>query len=188
MSRPQSRPCPSKTREAGGQTGQEATCTECVTIDVTPGSRAVWGPSAWRIVHWLAMHHPERLSDTWLDALVTLLPCSECQDHLRANLQSLPPPATCLFKWSVRLHNRVNGQLGKRRMTLAAARVKHASPVLTSDERRPFCVAVVAKLPGGTTIWNTLRTLCDALDIRMGDHVMRSKDAILQKMVGVSCS
>ena len=163
-------------------------CTACFE---DRWSRDVWGPSAWRIVHWLALHEPARMLPSpaaWFAALANMLPCAECQEHLRENLAYLPPPTSPgrLFAWSVRLHNRVNGQLGKPRVSLAEARQLHASSVLTKGQRRPFCASVIAALPETSPpskLRESTRLMFAALGVQLGESCSRSAVAKAVRLI-----
>ncbi len=87
---------------------------------------AYWGPHVWAAIHLICLGAPESFSgsDTsgyraFFTHLASILPCEACREHLRANLKETSIEAALsggresLFKWSVQLHNTVNGQLGK---------------------------------------------------------------------------
>lgn len=86
-----------------------------------------WGPHVWAAIHLICLGAPESFSgsDTsgyraFFVNLASILPCEACGNHLRQNLKETSIEAALaggretLFRWSVQLHNTVNGQLGKR--------------------------------------------------------------------------
>lgn len=94
-----------------------------------------WGPAIWRVIHvmslWAGDPHAQNAEPisapkqfrAFMHALVPLLPCSICSDHLRENLETLPIHESRisstsfnsleLFRWSYDLHSLVN-KLGKK--------------------------------------------------------------------------
>lgn len=98
---------------------------------------AYWGPHVWAAIHLICLGAPESFtgSDTsgyraFFTNLASILPCEACREHLRQNLKETSIEAALsggresLFKWSVQLHNTVNGQLGK--------------PILPYDQAKAF--------------------------------------------------
>lgn len=92
---------------------------------ITP---AVWGPSTWRAIHFIALSYPEHptensiqsYGDFFVEALPKVIPCKTCADNYVRHLQELPITPYLysggkhrLFEWSVALHNLVNKELGK---------------------------------------------------------------------------
>jgi len=153
--------------------------------------RAVWGPAAWRLIHWTALHEPKRLSPRWFRLLARLLPCAECCAHLTANLAALPPPplatnADALFAWSVRLHNRVNEQLGKPTVSEAVARSRARRP-LTAAEVRPFYAGVASGVSAACATAAhraRLRAFFGALGVRLSDANLKSRRALAGALLG----
>ena len=117
-----------------------------------PARREYWGPSAWRVLHWMAFNAPGRLAAggatarSWLALLADLVPCPDCSAHLRARLAATPPPARAagLAAWTVRLHNSVNADLGKPRVPFAEARRAFAGRPLGREEALPLLHSLVA--------------------------------------------
>ena len=97
-----------------------------------------WGPSAWDLLHYVATGYPVRPTDrdvaeygAFYRALQPVLPCASCRDHLKDNLDVLPPDGPLaggraeLFAWTVALHNLVNSQLKKPQLSMEAAYRKY---------------------------------------------------------------
>lgn len=88
----------------------------------------IWGPYMWRSIHIIALNYPYSPSDQhkiacrqFFESLQYMLPCSICQKNFRQKLIDYPIQLNSrkdLFEWSVKLHNIVNGCLGKRQILL----------------------------------------------------------------------
>lgn len=63
-----------------------------------------WGPSFWRCIHYMAIHGRRDI----IEKLPRYLPCEECKTEWIS-----PEPDEDLVEWSIRLHNKVNGKLGR---------------------------------------------------------------------------
>lgn len=81
---------------------------------------AVWGPPLWASVHTLALkadadsHEGLVAFKEFLNSLGFLLPCNNCRHEFNKYCSThQPPEAGDCFGWTVRLHNYVNGRLGK---------------------------------------------------------------------------
>ena len=81
---------------------------------------AVWGPPLWASVHTLALKADADGAEglvafkEFLNSLGFLLPCNNCRHEFNKYCSVHPPPeAGDCFGWTVRLHNYVNGRLGK---------------------------------------------------------------------------
>ena len=89
----------------------------------------VFGPYTWATIHLICLGAPRELTPeqqkqykTFLNLLADVLPCRNCGKHLAENLKKLPidnslGSSSKLFEWSVNLHNLVNSQLGKERLS-----------------------------------------------------------------------
>ena len=91
-----------------------------------------WGPAAWYTIHSVcAFSTPSTRSDVnqWLTTTARVLPCKECQEEATEYVAANPPAdAEDIFVWSVKFHNFVNERLGKRRITVAQARMALQHP------------------------------------------------------------
>lgn len=81
---------------------------------------ALWGPSAWSILHYVSFHSTspiEELRELFED-LKTLLPCAACRqaytDHLR--LCAFPNHRREVAKWLYEIHDRVNRSIQSPKM------------------------------------------------------------------------
>jgi hypothetical protein len=90
----------------------------------------VWGPSAWLLIHSIAVAYPmedvpSNIKDNTRNFFLSLentLPCVYCQEnysnHLdRQALEEALESRAALFKWTVDLHNTVNRSLNKKELT-----------------------------------------------------------------------
>ena len=89
------------------------------------GAPSVWGPAMWKSLHCMVHNMPQTLPpdqqrsfQDMMDSLPSVLPCSNCGDHLRQHLHDDPPTPYLatrddLERWLVRLHNTVNLETGK---------------------------------------------------------------------------
>ena len=98
-----------------------------MSVQLKMGTRG-WGPSIWYTIHIMAFSLQATPTDeenasfkNFIYALPDILPCKICGEHLRENLKTLPPPlkegGDAIFRWTIRLHNTVNKQLGKPTLT-----------------------------------------------------------------------
>lgn len=91
-----------------------------------------FGPYLWATIHLVCLGAPDHFTDeqknsyaNFINSLPAVIPCSTCSQHLHQNLADQPVEAVLaagggspeLFKWSVDLHNRVNTQLSKTRVS-----------------------------------------------------------------------
>lgn len=94
---------------------------------------SVWGKYIWTSIHFIALGYPDK--PTQEDAhnykqfyhdLWKVLPCYKCSVNYQRHLSELPidpylKDNMSLFEWTVKLHNIVNKELGKREWTLEEA-------------------------------------------------------------------
>ena len=142
---------------------------------------SVWGPFFWHTIHISALGYPQKPSygqkkaaKEFFEALAFLIPCPVCRDHYSKFLQETPISPSLdrredLFKWTVDLHNAVNKQLGKPRVTEADSIAFYSrlgsqgrSPVITPDDfaeadmkaiLRGFGLGVAVAAVAGGPIW-----------------------------------
>mmetsp|Transcript_93372 Transcript_93372/g.166062 ORF Transcript_93372/g.166062 Transcript_93372/m.166062 type:complete len:156 (+) Transcript_93372:39-506(+) len=89
--------------------------------EVEPPDRAEIGRAAWRYLHSLAAHHPERpnaaeeaQAQAWLASFVQNYPCSHCAAHFVEVCDAMPPRTGSREQYSVwwcEAHNKVNEEL-----------------------------------------------------------------------------
>ncbi len=89
-------------------------------------SPPLWGPGAWKFIHYIALAYPENPSTkekenykNFFTNLQNVLPCQNCSNHYGNNLQKYPldqalDNTQSLFRWTVDIHNEVNQDLNKR--------------------------------------------------------------------------
>jgi len=90
---------------------------------------AVWGPIFWMTIHIVALGYSDtpsysekRAVKEFYEGLQFLIPCPKCKEHYRENLKIHPVTPSLdnrrdLFRWTVKMHNMVNKQLGKAEIT-----------------------------------------------------------------------
>ena len=150
--------------------------------------RQYWGPAAWRVIHWTALHDPARIAGgAWFARLSALLPCEECQEHFQARLAAHPPPdaPSRLLAWSVRMHNSVNAALGKPVVTLAEAKRTFAPP-LTWDQVQPLLHSLVATTRKAQ--WPDLARLVAPLGFPLEPRDLRTRAALSRALLGKPCA
>jgi hypothetical protein len=93
-----------------------------------------FGPCIWKSIHIIALAAPLDAPREYIDyytRIADVLPCKKCANHYRENLEKEPVDLSDLFAWSVRMHNRVNKDLGKKTYS-----VREAYLLYTSDPNR----------------------------------------------------
>ena len=88
---------------------------------MSSNTKAVWGPAFWITLHSAAASCGPSSCDNFKDfvyAVAWVLPCTECQRHLRSYLQQYPmdqtiADATTASRYCFDLHNYVNVSIGK---------------------------------------------------------------------------
>lgn len=106
---------------------------------MTPNN--VWGPYAWRHLHFVALNYPESPSEEdkgvykrFVELFGTTLPCYMCSQNFSRHLSVEPLTDEVLrdnisfFNWTVRLHNIVNRELGKKEITEKRAYELYSKP------------------------------------------------------------
>lgn len=95
---------------------------------------SVWGPSLWRSIHYVALGYPDAPTEgdrasyrAFYAGLQRVLPCASCADNYRRHFDTELPidgymdNSARLFEWTVKLHNIVNAETGKRQWTMSEA-------------------------------------------------------------------
>jgi Erv1 / Alr family len=89
----------------------------------------VWGPIFWATIHITALAYPEtpnysqkRAAKDFYKSLGELIPCPICRKHFIENIKQTPidpflDNRTDLVNWTLKLHNKVNLDLGKATIT-----------------------------------------------------------------------
>ena len=92
-------------------------------------SPAVWGPIFWATMHIVSLGYSTKPTEeeragviAFYNSLATTIPCPICKTHYAAFLKKSPVEAAAhnrqdLIHWVFELHNNVNDQLGKRRIS-----------------------------------------------------------------------
>ena len=111
-------------------------------------SKETWGNPLWAMIHFCALYAPDILDKycctcykAFISCLRYVLPCPRCRAHLEENLGSIDIDnylftKDSLFEYSVKLHNLVNGQVGKPSITIEEARKiysPHTQPIMQQN-------------------------------------------------------
>ncbi len=92
-------------------------------------SPAVWGPIFWATMHIVSLGYPAKPTEedkagavAFYNSLATVIPCPICKTHYKVFLHKTPVESAVgsrheLIHWVFDLHNDVNEQLGKRRIS-----------------------------------------------------------------------
>jgi hypothetical protein len=92
-------------------------------------SPAVWGPIFWTTMHIVSLGYSSKPSEeekkaaiAFYNSLAYTIPCPICKTHYKTFLEKSPVEAVVdnrhdLIHWVFELHNDVNEQLGKRRIS-----------------------------------------------------------------------
>lgn len=113
----------------------------------------VWGPFFWNTIHLVALGYSsqptyvdKRAAKEFYESLTRLIPCPICRDHYTAYLKEMPISAsldnrTDIFRWTIKLHNKVNKMLNKPEKTEAEVLAYYAtlgdrgrSPIWSMDD------------------------------------------------------
>lgn len=87
----------------------------------------VWGRKGWFFIHSVALNYPENPSSedkehykTFFMTLQHVLPCVMCSNNYKKHLLEIPLTADVLlskkhlFLWTIKIHNKVNQDRGRR--------------------------------------------------------------------------
>ena len=93
----------------------------------------IWGPSFWNVIHYVALSYPEQPTTADKDNykkfyynLRYVLPCDTCKNNMAKHMNFLPIESYLednftLFHWTIKLHNIVNIETGKREISYKEA-------------------------------------------------------------------
>lgn len=99
------------------------------TIGMSP---AVWGPIFWSTMHIVSLGYPSKPTEeekagaaAFYNSLATMIPCPICKTHYKRFLAQTPVESATatrhdLIHWVYELHNNVNAELGKPRISFQA--------------------------------------------------------------------
>lgn len=89
----------------------------------------IWGPIFWSTLHIASLGYSDKPTErqkknmiAFYESMVDVLPCPICRKHYEQNLEEMPVKDAAdsrmeLIYWVFKMHNKVNGQLGKREIT-----------------------------------------------------------------------
>jgi hypothetical protein len=94
-----------------------------MSINIDP---TLWGPSAWKFMHYITLSYPDKPTTTDMNSVRTffttvanLLPCEKCRAEYTSLLKQNPltqqvvSSRNNLSIWLLDIHNKVNVKLGK---------------------------------------------------------------------------
>lgn len=150
--------------QAVQQGGAMLSSPQGATSQGSPKNPALWGPQAWKFLHCLAQSLPEQVPpagqqsfEAMIQSLPQLLPCPSCGSNLQRHLLEDPikpnlGTRTDVQRWLVRLHNKVNAELGKPVMPEAQALAAVASACGQPEIAAPAVAApaTMASFPAPT--------------------------------------
>jgi FAD-linked sulfhydryl oxidase len=94
-------------------------------------SPKVWGKEGWHFIHYVALNYPDKPTQedkdtymTFLNTIEHILPCPICGHHFKQNMIKHPPNLKSqqdFFNWTVDMHNFVNAENGKKKLSYAQA-------------------------------------------------------------------
>ena len=117
-------------------------------------SMEIWAPCTWKAVHIIALGYPKtpnqqdqmNYKDFYM-ALGAVLPCYKCSVNYKKHIEDLPinnylDSTNKLFEWTVKLHNIVNKELGKKEITVDEAFKIHTNNMKCSDNNKNYKDAI----------------------------------------------
>jgi hypothetical protein len=91
----------------------------------------LWGRQGWHFIHYIALNYPNNPSEeikneylNFFNSLGNVLPCPFCGIHFKENMVKHPPrleSKEAFFNWTVDMHNFVNKENGKKKLTYSQA-------------------------------------------------------------------
>lgn len=106
----------------------------------------VWGKYLWTSIHLVALGYPDNPTDEeksnyreFYRNIWRVLPCYKCAQNYQRHWDELPidpymKDNMTLFEWTVKLHNIVNKQLGKREWSFEEAKDKFSRVAKGQDD------------------------------------------------------
>lgn len=131
-------------------------------------SPAVWGPIFWTTMHIVSLGYPQKPSEeekagaaAFYNSLASVIPCPICKTHYRKFLKSTPVETALnnrhdLIHWVFDLHNNVNTQLGKPKITFQEYINHMQSLAATSHTKLPTPVYNISNITTFVTIFGIL--------------------------------
>lgn len=128
-------------------------------------SPAVWGPIFWATMHIVSLGYSSKPTDeeraqaiAFYNSLASTIPCPICKTHYKTFLARSPVEAAVnnrqdLIHWVFELHNDVNAQLGKRRISFveyvrSMQALAATNTVLPSTNNTSYLLGILAAIVG----------------------------------------
>ena len=114
-----------------------------------------WGPHGWIFLHAVTMNYPKNPTNhdkhvyaNFFKSLQKVLPCEKCCVHYSQNIQEYPiEPALesrdSLVRWLIKIHNKVNADLGKKLYTYEQVMEEFKYRVMNTDRDETMVYKVI---------------------------------------------
>lgn len=122
-------------------------------------SPEAWGPAGWHFIHATVLTFPQNPTEEqvrdykeYFNALSNILPCELCREEFKKKLNEAPPPydnADHMFRWTVDLHNQVNQENGKPKLSYEQAQKEFVNNSNPKNVKNIFNKTTFTFLLGG---------------------------------------
>ena len=97
-------------------------------------SPKIWGPSAWKFIHTIALSYPDNPTPfdkenykAFFLSLQNVVPCGKCRDHYAKNIKDINinnylDNSSSLFLWTNKIHNLANASYGGKQTDVNSAK------------------------------------------------------------------
>jgi len=97
-------------------------------------SPKIWGPSAWKFIHTVALSYPDNPTPfdkenykSFFLSLQNVVPCGKCRDHYSKNIKDINinnylDNSSSLFLWTNKIHNLANATYGGKQTDVNIAK------------------------------------------------------------------
>ena len=97
-------------------------------------SPKIWGPSAWKFIHTIALSYPDNPTPfdkenykAFFLSLQNVVPCARCREHYEKNIKDINinnylDNSSSLFLWTNKIHNLANASYGGKQTDVNTAK------------------------------------------------------------------
>jgi hypothetical protein len=97
-------------------------------------SPKIWGPSAWKFIHTIALSYPDNPTPfdkenykAFFLSLQNVVPCARCREHYEKNIKDINinnylDNSSSLFLWTNKIHNLANASYGGKQTDVIKAK------------------------------------------------------------------